>query len=58
MLSPSTEAWVLHTRAGAGIVMRVESAGIDLPLDELYEGLEQLPPEIAGARRLPRPTAR
>ena len=49
--------WVLHTRAGRGVVLRVESADFDLPLDELYEGLEQLPPEIAAAKRLPRPKA-
>ncbi len=48
------EEWVLHTHAGHGAV-RLDSAGIQVPLDEVYSGLDQLPPEVPTAKRLPRP---
>lgn len=53
------DEWVLRTRGGNGAVLRIESVGVELPLDELYEGLDQLPPEAGPpATRLPPPKPR
>ncbi|WP_242515216.1 Uma2 family endonuclease [Sorangium cellulosum] len=54
------DTWRLDTWADEGAAVPLESVGVQVPLDEIYEGLEQLPPEDAPPppTRLPRPKPR
>lgn len=50
------DTWRLDTWAGEGVVVHLESVDVELPLDEVYAGIEQLPvPEGPPAKRLPLP---